>query len=432
MSWIFTFYTLSVFIALGGLVLFAYLDRVYRELGRVTTGKIHANLDIFEAETEPRLAMDRRKASLTFALLAHGWLVLVAVQTTRGVTFFTPDTWESVLQHIVILAAQISVCMHFLPYLLITRTSGRWLGPFVPVVRMFCFIVWPARALTELGMSLTHIAETQQDAQQMQQDGLEALVEAAEEQGILEKEEARLIEHVVEFTDKRVRDVMTPRPELVAIPADATIEQLRRIMIETKYSRVPVYEENLDEITGLVFARDLLQIPESDARTRRVRELIRPVIFVPETKLGSQLLKDMQQKRQQMAVVVDEYGSVAGVVTAEDLVEEIVGEIHEEDRSPIPEVVREADGALVLRGSISVEKVQDLLSVEFNGAGSDGSATIAGLLNAVAGHVPVPGERIDLAGQQFEVLEANQRKVLRLRVRRKPAATAAATQKMSP
>jgi len=427
MSWFFTVYTFAVFVALGGLVLFAYLDRVYRELGRVTTGSIHANLDIFEAETEPRLAMDRRKASLTFALLAHGWLVLVTVQTTRGVTFFTPGAWESVVQHIVILAAQIAVCMHFLPYLLITRTQGRWLGPFVPVVRVFSWIVWPARALTELGISLTHIAEQQEDSEQKQQEGLEALVEAAEEQGILEKEEVRLLEHVVEFSDKRVRDVMTPRPELAAVPADATVEQLRRIIVETKYSRLPVYEENLDEIVGLVFARDLLQIPESEARTRRVRELIRPVIFVPETKLGSQLLKEMQVKRQQMAVVVDEYGSVAGVVTAEDLVEEIVGEIREEDRSPVPEVVREADGNLLLRGSVALEKVKDLLGVEFDGMATDGSATIAGALNAVAGHVPKPGERIELAGQKFEVLEANQRKVLRLRVLRKPLATPASS-----
>jgi CBS domain containing-hemolysin-like protein len=218
-----------------------------------------------------------------------------------------------------------------------------------------------------------------------------------------------------------VREVMTPRPEVVAIPADATIEQLRRVIIETKYSRLPVYESSLDEITGVVLARDVLQIPESEARSRTVAELARPALFVPETKLGSQLLKDMQQKRQQMAVVIDEYGTVAGLVTIEDLIEEIVGEIHEEDRAPVPDVVREADGSMLLRGSVAVEKVSELFGVELNPVEAEGAATLAGMLNSLAGHVPVPGETMELSGLRFEVLEANQRKVLRLRARRRPA-----------
>lgn len=425
MNWVFTVYTFAVLVSLGGLLLFAYLDRVYRELGRVTTGRVHANLDAFEADIEPRLGLDRRRASLTFGLLTNGWLVLVAVQTARGVTFFTPGTLESVLQHIVFLAMQIAVCVHYLPYLLLNRTTGKWLGPLVPVVRIFVWVIWPVRAAIEVAISLTHITEDQPPQEQKQQEGLEALVEAAEEQGILEKEEVKLIEQVVEFADKRVRDVMTPRPEVVAIPGDATVEQLRRVMVETKYSRVLVYEGTLDEIVGIVHARDILQIPESEARSRTVAELARPAMFVPETKAGSQLLKDMQTKRQQMAVVIDEYGSVAGVVTIEDVVEEIVGEIHEEDRSPFPEVVREADGSLTLRGSVPLEKITQLLGVEFEHEGKDGAATIGGLLNAVAGHVPVAGETIELSGHRFEVVEANQRKVLRVRARRKPAAASA-------
>ena len=424
MSWAFNIYTLAIFLALGGLVLFSYLDRVYRELGRVTTGRIHAHLDVFEAEIEPRLAMPRPVAALTFGLLSHGWLALVVVQTARGVTFFTPGTTEALLQHIFILAAQIGVCMHFVPNLLITRTAGRWVSALVPVIRIFTWLVWPVRAILQLTTTLSQIVEEPPSPQQKQQEGLEALVEAAEEQGILEREQAQLIEQVVEFGDKRVRELMTPRPELAVIPADATIEQLRRVMVETKYSRLPVYEGTLDEVVGIVIARDVLQVSESDARTRMVRDAMRPVLLVPETKLASQLLKEMQQKRQQMAVVIDEYGSVAGVVTLEDLIEEIVGEIHEEDRSPVPDVVREPDGALVLRGSLSLEKVEDLLGIEFE-AETDGAATIAGLLNVTAGHVPTHGEVVEIAGCRFEVLEANQRKVLRLRARRAPAAISA-------
>jgi len=418
-------YTLGV-IALGvGLVVFSYLDRIYRELGRVTTGHVHANLDIFEAEIEPRLGMDRWRGTLTFSLLAHFWLVVVAVETALGVKLFVPRVGESLVELVVFLIVEVVLAMHFVPHLLLTRTTGRWLLPLVPVIRAFVWVVWPLRALLELAISVAHISEEEEpSAAQAQQEGIEALVEAAQEEGILGGDQAELIEQVVEFSDKRLREVMTPRPDIVAIPATATVEQLRHLLVETKFSRIPVYEETLEGIIGIVFARDLLQVPEREATRRTVRELVRPALFVPETKLGSQLLKEMQQKNQQMAIAVDEYGSVAGVVTLEDLVEEIVGEIGEEDRHPAPDVVRESDGSLVLRGSVSLEKVQELFGVEFDAAKGEAATTVAGLLNSLAGHVPAAGERIDYDGLRFEVLEANQRKVLRLRARRHAAVRA--------
>ena len=415
-------YSLGIFGLAVGLVVFSYLNHIYRELGRVTTGRIHENLDVFEAEIEPRVRMARRRAALTFALLAHVWLVVVAVLAARGVTVFVPGTWEAFLQHVVLLSALVGVAMHLLPFVLLLRTKGRWLLPLLPIVRVFTWAVWPMRAGIELIGSLGELAE-ERSGERNDQEGIEALVEAAEEEGILEREEAELIEQVVEFGDKRVRDVMTPRPEVVAIPANATVEQLRRVLIETKLSRLPVYGETLDDVLGIVYARDILHIAESDAQRRSVRELIRPALFVPETKRGSQLLKEMQQKRQQMAMAIDEYGSVAGVVTVEDLVEEIVGEFGEEDRAPVPDVVRESDGALLLRGSVSVEKVGELLGVELEGVES---ATIAGLLSRMAGHVPRPGESFERDGLRFEVVEANQRKVLRLRARRAPQPARAA------
>jgi CBS domain containing-hemolysin-like protein len=242
--------------------------------------------------------------------------------------------------------------------------------------------------------------------------------------GIIQHDQAHLIEQVVDFTDKRVRDVMTPRPDVVAIEASATLEDLRKLFVETKFSRIPVYENNLDDIVGIALARDLLQVPEAEARHRTVREIARPALFVPETKMGSHLLKEFQQKNQQMALVVDEYGSLAGLVTAEDLVEEIVGEIGEEDRPQTPDVAREGDGSLVLRGSVSLEKLCELFNIELEpGAREAGATTISGLLNSLAGHVPKPGESIDYNGLRFEVLEANQRKVLRLRARRLPQAS---------
>ncbi|HJY86141.1 MAG TPA: hemolysin family protein [Candidatus Acidoferrales bacterium] len=417
------FYTLAVLALGAGLTVFSYLDRVYRELGRVTTGRLHANLEIFEAEIEPRLGMDRRRGALTFNLLANLWLVVVAVETARGVIRFVPAAGEALVELLVFLLLEVMLAMHFVPYLLLTRANSRWLVPLLPVLRAFVLVIWPLRMLLELAISVAHISEEEEPtAAQAQQEGIEALVEAAQEGGILVGDQAQLIEQVVEFSDKRVREVMTPRPDIVAIPATATVEQLRRLVVETKFSRIPVYDRGLDDIIGIVFARDLLQIPPGEGARSTVRELVRPALFVPETKLGSQLLKEMQLKNQQMAIAVDEYGSLAGLVTVEDLVEEIVGEIGEEDRLPVPDVVREVDGSLVLRGSVSLEKVQELFGVKFDAAAEEGATTVAGLLNTLAAHVPVPGERIDYNGLRFEVLEANQRKVLRLRVRRHAAA----------
>jgi CBS domain containing-hemolysin-like protein len=362
--------------------------------------------------------MAPRRAALAFSLLTRLWLVLVAAITARAVIFFSLGTWEAALEMIFFLGAEVVVAMQFLPSLLLARAPGNWIAPFVPIVRAFLFLTWPVLAVLELLVSVLHVSEEEQSAPAAEQQAIEDFVDAATEEGIIEQDEARLIEQVVEFGDKRVREVMTPRPDVIAIRAAASLEELRELAVETKFSRLPVFEKSLDDIVGIVMARDMLEVPDTEAAHRTVRELMRPALFVPETKFGSELLKEMQRKNQQMGIVIDEYGLMAGVVTIEDMVEEIVGEIGEEDRRPAPDVVREAGGALVVRGSVPVDKVGELFGVKLDAAMRHStSTTIAGLLNSVAGHVPRTGEIIDADGLRFEVLEANQRKVLRVRVR---------------
>jgi CBS domain containing-hemolysin-like protein len=284
-------------------------------------------------------------------------------------------------------------------------------------------MTWPLRALIELGISVMHISDEEaRSGRDSQQEGIEALVEAAQEEGFLAQDEAQMIEQVVEFSDKRVLELMTPRPEIAAISADATIEELRQLLVNTKHSRVVVFRGTLDDVLGICHGRDLLQIPESETRRRKVGEIVRPVLFIPETKLGSDLLKEMQTQKRRMAIAVDEHGLVAGLVTLADLVEEIVGEMGREESHVTRDIVREADGSVVIRGSVSVEKLQDLFGIEFSHGAEESATTVAGLLNSVAGHVPRAGEQIDCNGVRFEVVEANQRKVLRLRVRRQAAA----------
>ena len=428
MSFLFLVYTLGTVLLALSLPIFSYLTLIYRELGRMTTGRIHEHLEIFEAEIEPKLKINRRSGGRTFRIIGHFWLAFLVLETTRGVVYFVPGRWESFLEFIVFLTLEVVILMHFLPDMLLYRTTGRWLFPLLPLIRAAMWLAWPVRVFLEGAESLARIAEHEPERteEQRTEEGIEALVEAAEEEGIIEPEQGDLIEQVVEFSDKRVREVMTPRPDIVAIAADATLEELHAKVVGTRFARLPVYEKSLDDIYGVAYAQDLLHIADQDLPKRKVRELAHPVMFIPETKAGSELLREMRQKNHPMAIVIDEHGLVAGLATVEDLVEEIVGESGRDDRQPAPDVVRESDGGLVMRGSMSIDDVEDLLGVHFGDKADEAVTTIAGLLSHVSGKVPAPGDKVDIAGYRFEVIEANQRKVLRLRIRKRPAATVSA------
>ena len=420
-------YALGTVLLALSLPIFSYLTLIYRELGRMTTGRVHEHLDIFEVEIEPKLKIPRRSGGRTFRIIGHFWLAFLVLETTRGVVYFVPGTWESFVEFCVFLTLEVVILMHFIPDMLLYRTTGRWLLPLLPLIRAAMWLVWPVRVFLEGAESLARIAEHEPERteEQRTEEGIEALVEQAEEEGIIEPEQADLIEQVVEFSDKRVREVMTPRPDIVAIAADATLEELHAKFVEMRFARMPVYEKSLDDIFGVVYAQDLLHIADQDLLKRKVRELVRPVLLIPETKAGSELLREMRHKDQPMAIVIDEHGLVAGLATVEDLVEEIVGESGRDEKKPAPDVVREADGGLVMRGSMSIGHVEELLGVRFGDKSDEAVTTIAGLLSHVSGKVPAPGDKIDLEGHRFEVLEANQRKVLRLRIRKRPAAAPA-------
>ena len=413
-------YSLSVVLLGITLPIFSYLTLIYRELGRMTTGRVREHLEIFEAEIEPKLKINRRSGGRTFRILGHFLLAFLVLETTRGVVYFVHGNWEAFVEFCVFLVIEVVFAMHFIPDMLLYRTTGRWLLPLLPVIRTGMWVVWPVRVFLEGTETLARISEQEAEKteEQRTEEGIEALVEAAEEEGIIEPEQADLIEQVVEFSDKRVREVMTPRPDIVAISADATLEELHAKIMETKFSKLPVYEKSLDDIFGVAYAQDLLHIADQDLPKRKVRELAKPVLFMPETKVGSELLREMRQKGQPMAVIIDEHGTVAGIATVEDLVEEIVGESGNDGKPPAPDVVREPDGDLVMRGSTGIGEVEDLLGVKFGEKADETVTTLAGLLSHVSGKVPAPGDKIELEGHRFEVLEANQRKVLRVRIGR--------------
>src|SRR3984885_6332460 len=225
----------------AALIVASYFDRVYRELGHPTAGRMREHLETFEAEIEPRLKLDRSRAALAFALVARLWLAAMAALTVIGIMYLEPDRWQTVLEIVFLLGAGVVVALQLVPLRLLAGTSGRWASPMVPLVRLELWILWPILAVLDLAGSVLRISEEEPGAPAAEHQAIEAFADAATEEGIIEQDEARLIEQVVEFGDKRVRDMMTPRPDVVAISARASLEELRRRLGGTEFSGLPLF-----------------------------------------------------------------------------------------------------------------------------------------------------------------------------------------------
>ena len=287
-----------------------------------------------------------------------------------------------------------------------------------PFYRLLAFVADPlnrrARVRRERELTVTPEANDEDDDNG---DDIQALIDVGAEEGILEEEEGELIHSIIEFGDTRVSEVMTPRTEIVALSLAATVREARDTIIESKYSRLPVYREQIDNVEGIIYVRDLLQCWPERTEDEQIGKLLRPVYFVPETKPVADLLEEMQKAHVQLAMVVDEYGGVAGLVTVEDILEEIVGEIEDEDtaQEEIIEIVEASDGYYEVLGSTEIGKVERLFDMEIE---ADDFTTIAGLVISESGYVPRQGERLNIRGLDVEVLEADDRRINRLRLRR--------------
>jgi CBS domain containing-hemolysin-like protein len=236
----------------------------------------------------------------------------------------------------------------------------------------------------------------------------------ADEGSISEEEGRELLQSIVDFTETVVKEVMTPRPDIVAIRVDASLADLRTLFREEQYSRIPVYRGDLDNILGIVFVKDLVALPPNAEPP--LTTLMRSAFMVPESKRVSELLKEMQRRQAQMAVVVDEYGGTAGLVTVEDLLEEIVGEIRDEYDVESETVTDEGHGTFVFSGKVSVDEVRDRMGVEIE---REGFETLGGYLLSHLGRMPYVGETFDVDDLSAEVLEVERRRITKARVRRR-------------
>jgi len=246
---------------------------------------------------------------------------------------------------------------------------------------------------------------------------LQALIDVGEAEGILEEEEGELIHSIIEFGDTRVSEVMTPRPDIVAVPETATIREARDVILESKYSRLPVYRDQIDNVEGIIYVRDLLQCWANGREDESIKPLVRDVYFIPETKPVAELLEEMQKAHVQLSMVIDEYGGVCGLVTVEDILEEIVGEIEDEDIAgdELEEIVECGEGCYEVWASIEIGKIERLFDMEIE---DDDFTTIAGLVINESGKVPAAGEMLTIRGLEVGVLEADERRIIRLRVKK--------------
>lgn len=258
--------------------------------------------------------------------------------------------------------------------------------------------------------------EVAEDETDEGKDEIQAFIDVGEEEGIIEESEGELIQSIIEFSDTRVDKVMRPRPQIVAIEASATVRDARLLITESKHSRIPVYRDQIDNIEGVVYVRDLLALCDEHQEARPITAYMRPAYFVPESKSVRELLKDMQKAKVQIAMVIDEYGGVAGLVTVEDIIEELLGETADLDEvAPVGEIVRMDDGSYLIDGSVEIRRVELLYGADVE---ADDFKTIAGLIIRELGHVPATGEKLDFKGLEFEVMDADSKRVNRVRLRK--------------
>ncbi len=407
------------------LSLLATVDMAFGQLSDVGLRRL-----ITEAEERSKLRSSvflkqvlENRPRFSFAISATIQILLVVLAvlvTSTSLTLFQDRRFVLVgLLSGLLLAG---VFRQLVPLFISTRDPEGTLLFLLPLIRpllpLMAFASDPFHKLFDRSRSKEQEVENgEDDEEQDSVDDIQALIDVGEAEGILEEEEGELIHSILEFGDTRVSEVMTPRPDIVAVPAGASVREARDVMIESKYSRLPVYREQIDNVEGLIYVRDLLERWAEGDESGPIAPLVRAVYFVPETKPVAELLEEMQKAHVQLSMVIDEYGGVSGLVTVEDILEEIVGEIEDEDigGEELNDIVGRDDGWYEVQGSTEIGKIEHLFDMEIE---ADDYTTIAGLVINASGKVPQTGARLTFRGLAVEVLEADERRIGRLLVKR--------------
>jgi CBS domain containing-hemolysin-like protein len=441
----------SVFLLLCLLALAAYIDRIYFEMGKFLSREYTENIEAWEVGVEPRLRLSRESSAMSASVLrqiALGALIFLLAIRLQGKIGHSPvEIARTVFELVLVLL----VFDRLLPQIFFTKTRGEWITRISVVVQVLFYAALPLTLTIELLLSIAGLAEPEAAEPEHAHEAMDALLEAGEEEGVLDEEDRELVRSVVEFGDKVVREIMTPRPEMFAVAGKTSLETFTAEVNAHNFSRVPVYGASLDEITGIAFARDLLGVKDAEAGRRTVAEIQRPAVFIPETKKVNELLREMQRQKQHMSIVIDEYGGVAGLVTIEDLIEAIVGEIADEHDTETDEdaPIAEPEGTWVVPGGFEVSRLRELFEgregakesaadeLDEDAASEQAEArvdeeapeqmllellmeyeatTVGGLVSEIAGHIPLPGEVVEDGPLRLEVIASTDRRVERVRV----------------
>jgi CBS domain containing-hemolysin-like protein len=398
---------------LGSLLcLVSFVQLLFLESLRLRTRESEA-LAYFKEDLQDSLGHESEQGAFVYSLIKHTLLVLcgsgfVAAAAARG------EGLRGLVEGFLIAWCVMMASGYVLPQILYRRSSGRWARPLVPFLLFLVLLFKPLTLLLGLLQSLFELGSPIEDVERPDPgEDIDALISAGEEEGIIEKEDSRLIQNVVAFGDKRVREVMTPRPSIIAIEAGESLEVLRKLAKEQQFSRIPVYDGTIDRILGFIHVRDLYELDDAQRKSQRLRDLMRPIEAVPETKPVARLLREMQERGIHIVYVVDEYGRMAGLATMEDLVEEVFGEIRDE-HEPQHDVERAADGAITVSGAFDLDHLHEHFG--FRPDEGTESTTVGGLACEWAGAVPKTGELIEHGGLRIEILSADDFRVDRVRI----------------
>jgi CBS domain containing-hemolysin-like protein len=406
-------WTLVLAALVGASGVASYLRLLMRRLPSVAGRKL------FQQRPGYRFQADRERVGVSISAL-HGALMAFFAVGLTGLFFVRRPGhfWGNLGAALLVVLCVVAICDQLIPFLMVARHDEPELilEQWMPVLRAAVFAAVPLTFPILISTTLARLLEPEETKPEepSQQEEFEDLIEVGEKEGLIEKGEGVMLQSVVDFGDKVVREVMTPRPEIAALDINQPVEALRQLFRENRHSRYAVYSGDLDHVEGIINIHDLLALPTDGQSKITLRQLVRPVAFVPETKRNTELLKELRQSTNQLAIVIDEYGSVAGLVTVEDLVEEIVGEIRDEGEPHAQDLVKESESTYLAAGATELAQVADRLHVDVEGRDY---STVAGLVLAELGHVPTPGEKVEADGLAIEVLEANERTVLKVRLK---------------
>jgi putative hemolysin len=351
--------------------------------------------------------------------LVSGALLQLALVIGAGATAMIYDeesVGSAVFTAVVIWAVGVLV-WKFILALVPADTGEEILRALIPFARFMYYLFWPflyplRRLLERLGRR----DDDDGDEEDPTDEEVQAYIDVGEEEGIIEASEGRMLQSIVDFGDRLAHEIMTPRIDVQAFDAHRPIDELARLFSESKYARIPIYEQSIDRITGIVHVKDVLDAVLKNER-RAVGEIARAPYFVSETKKVSDLLRELQSEHLQIAVVVDEYGGTAGIVTTEDIIEEIVGEIADEHEDEEATIVDVGDGTWLVSGLLRVDALEEKLDAELSG---DDYETVAGMIFTSLGRVPATGTAVPKNGWLFEIERADRRRIYRVKVSKDP------------